>query len=70
MLFGDLQSTCLAIYNQHVWFCLAGLIMVWGITDCDSNPCTNGGECEINEVGYQCACPPNSTGPSCDGKQT
>lgn len=32
---------------------------------CDSNPCLNGGTCELHNGAFRCICPQNYTGSRC-----
>lgn len=35
-------------------------------SECGSNPCLNGGQCEETDFGYECRCPIGSTGTHCE----
>lgn len=36
------------------------------LSECDSNPCRNGGSCKDQEDGYRCLCPPGYYGLHCE----
>ena len=34
---------------------------------CKNNPCRNGGQCVVTGDSFQCNCPSDWTGPTCEG---
>ena len=47
-------------YHQHIYLAV--------ITECDINPCENGGTCQIRAGSYSCICPLENTGLLCSGE--
>lgn len=59
------KGTHLATVTEFVYF-RCNYVQTIVFSECEENPCQNGGTCQRHVLDYHCQCPPSTSGDFCE----